>query len=134
MMLQRGMELSKVVGITLMDNPNQSVMVNGQVVMGKSFVLHCPDCGRVVYSFDQPGITIGQVLQACQDSKAKLLDIATYCSHCGQKLNYDVSVIEGTFTETRETQPTPPVEETPSVESKPEEPVEEKNPDKDTNT
>lgn len=119
-------EISQVVGITAMENPNQSVMVNGQVIMGKSFVLHCPICGRVVYSFDQPGITIAQVLQACKDNKAKLLDIATYCSHCGQKLNYDADVIEGQFEEHREPQPEPkPVEEQPKTEEVKEEPKQE---------
>jgi hypothetical protein len=117
-------EISQVVGITAMENPNQSVMVNGQVVIGKSFVLHCPLCGRVVYSFDNPGITLPQVIQACHDNNAKLLDIATYCSKCGQRLNYNVGLIEGEYTELKEKKPlepgeTKPIEEQVNAEESP---------------
>lgn len=93
-------EISKTVRIKSMDNPNQRVVINGEEFQSKTFVLHCPSCGRVVHFFDNPGVTIVDVIKTCNEGKDKLLDIVTYCPKCGQKLNYDVWVFDVNVTET----------------------------------
>lgn len=67
----------------------QQVVVNNQVqdILGKSWVIACPQCGRVLYRFPQ-GISEVEAHKARNQGVNELLKIATYCPSCGIKLSY----------------------------------------------
>lgn len=95
-------EIAKVVGIQGVENPNQKVIINGQEVQSITYVLHCGVCGRVVYSFNQPGISLPDVIKIVENNIDNLLNIATYCPKCGHKISYGLGIIDGDFIEHQE--------------------------------
>ena len=82
--------------ITEVEIPVQQIIVNNEVqnVTAKAFALACPDCGRVIYSF-QPGISKLQVIDAVTKEQENLQKHFAYCPECGQKLGYDYGIVQG---------------------------------------
>lgn len=87
--------IPKLAKVKEMDVVVQQVIVNNQIqdILGKSWVIACPDCGRVIYRFPQ-GISEVEVYKAKNQGREELLKIATYCPTCGTKLFYGEETIE----------------------------------------
>lgn len=95
-------ELSRTVGVQVMIDQSRVVIVDGETIVAKSYVLHCPSCGRVVQVFNNQGVSLADVVNICQTNKEELLNNFTYCPKCGQKLNYDVGIMDATYEEHKE--------------------------------
>ena len=87
--------IPKLAKVKEMDVVVQQVIVNNQIqdILGKSWVIACPDFGRVIYRFPQ-GISEVEVYKAKNQGREELLKIATYCPTCGTKLFYGEETIE----------------------------------------
>jgi len=102
--MSKGKEIAKRVSVATMENPGQRVLINGVESNFKQYVLHCSECGRVVYSFDNPALHISDVIKVANDNMKQLLDIATYCPKCGQKLDYALpGIVDGEYQENNKT-------------------------------
>ena len=87
--------IPKLAEVKEIDVVVQQVIVNNQIqdILGKSWVIACPDCGRVIYRFPQ-GLSEVEVYKAKNQGREELLKIATYCPTCGTKLFYGGETIE----------------------------------------
>lgn len=73
---------------------NQVQIINGQQVIQYNYCLCCPVCGKIIYVFDEPGLTELDIQKVCADQVAQLHEIAEYCSGCGQKLLYKREIVD----------------------------------------
>ena len=76
--------------VSVAEKTGQTVILNGVPQRALEFRVHCPACGRVIYAFDEPGMTPESARLACRENSGGLLEIATYCPSCGQRLRYDM--------------------------------------------
>ena len=81
--------IPKLAEIKAIDVVVQQVVINNQVqnIVGKSFAIVCPNCGRAIYRFPQ-GVSEVEAYKARNQGSEELLKIATYCPTCGTKLYY----------------------------------------------
>lgn len=82
-------EIPVLVRIKEVKDTNQQIIVNGVPQPIKSYLIHCPKCGRVIYNLNEPGTTMFLATRVCTANQKQLGEIATYCPKCGQKLKYD---------------------------------------------
>ena len=88
-------EIAKLVNCELINLGTQRFVINGQeqTVEQKTTVIKCPACGEVL-------LNMGDVIpEACvrriiNEDKDRLYANMKYCPHCGQKLRYEVEIIE----------------------------------------
>jgi hypothetical protein len=113
--MPKGKEIPKRVGVAIKEGSTRLVLVNNQSQqMFHTYYLHCPDCGRAVYSIDS---TPDNLVESVKALVPQMVDNATYCPKCGQKLSYSVlDIIEGEYTENNKVYPDNP----PQPEVKPE--------------
>lgn len=80
--------LPKLVGIQEIKNPNGQLIINGVQVEQKMQVIHCPDCGLVLFQFDHPAADRLSVMNWCRHNKAILEENNRYCPKCGQRIRF----------------------------------------------
>jgi DNA-directed RNA polymerase subunit RPC12/RpoP len=125
--MPKGKEIPKRVGAVIKQGTSRLVFVDNQEQVFSTYLIHCSQCGRVVYSLDS---TFQGLSGAVSALEKQMLDSATYCPMCGHKLEYKIlDIIEGEYTEGEKIYPDgaplPPEEVKPveeqSVETKEEE-------------
>jgi hypothetical protein len=105
--MPKGKEIPKRVGAVIKQGSTRLAFVDNQEQFFSTYLIHCSQCGRVVYSLDS---TISGLAGSVKALEAQMLEAATYCPMCGHKLHYEVlDIIEGDFIEHRE--PTEQVEQ-----------------------
>jgi hypothetical protein len=120
--MPKGKEIPKRIGVIIKEGSTRLVLVNNQQQFFHTYYLHCSECGRVVYSVDSSPSNLSDSVRSLAP---QMLDSATYCPRCGNKLEYIVpDVVEGEYVELNKTyldtptQPEPEVKEEPKEESK----------------
>lgn len=95
-------DLEKTVGVQMMKDPNQRMTINGEEFVQTIFVLFCPSCGRVIQTFNHPDMRLPNVVETCKANKEALLNNTKSCPNCGQRLNYDLEIMDATYEEHQE--------------------------------
>jgi len=101
--MPKGKEIQKRVGVVIKEGSTRLMLVNNQQQLFHTYYLHCPDCGRVVYSIDSSPLNLAESVKSLVP---QMLESATYCPKCGQKLEYIVpDIIDGEYIELNKTYP-----------------------------
>ena len=88
-------EFAQVVDYELVSLGTQHIIINGQeqVLEQKTTVLKCPSCGEIL--MDMGGeIPDAYVRRILNHDKDRLYAGMKYCPHCGQKLQYEVEIVD----------------------------------------
>lgn len=88
-------EIAKLVNCELINLGTQRFIINGQeqTVEQKTTVIKCPACGEVLLNMGD-AIPEAYVRRIINEDKDRLYANMKYCPHCGQKLRYEVEIIE----------------------------------------
>jgi len=81
-------EFPQLIRIDTIDR--QQVIINNNVVQMKETILKCPVCGGILYSFGKEVELLSAKLYVSKDESFKEIK---YCHYCGQKLNFDFSLV-----------------------------------------
>lgn len=90
--------LPKLVLLKEVEVPVQTIIVNNEVkqVTQPAYSICCPECGRVIYSFN-PGINYIEAYGAIVDAKEELQKNFPYCNQCGSKLSFNFDIFDGEY-------------------------------------
>jgi uncharacterized protein with PIN domain len=99
--MPKGKEIEKQVKVTIKEGSSRLVLANNQQQVIHTYLLYCAVCGRVVYSIDS---TPDSLVESVATLEKQMLNSATYCPQCGQKLKYGVyPIVDAEYTETNKT-------------------------------
>lgn len=75
--------------------PVQTVIINGveKNITADILSIVCPTCGKIIYTF-QAGVSYIEAYKHILSIKNELQTGAGFCSTCGQKLDYNLDIVE----------------------------------------